>query len=63
MKSGKRRHRTRRSEGGPSEYELLEGNMAGASTLENLSPELSKVAERAQREPEEKISLAGALDR
>lgn len=37
--------------------------MAGASTLENLSPELSKVAERAKREPEAKFhSLAHLID-
>ena len=37
--------------------------MAGASTLEGMSPELLKVAERAQREPEGKFhSLAHLVD-
>ncbi len=37
--------------------------MANALTLENLSPELLKVAERAQREPEGRFhSLAHLID-
>ncbi len=37
--------------------------MANASTLENLSPELLRVVERAQREPEGRFhSLAHRID-
>src|SRR5438067_1422199 len=55
--------RTRRSEGGPCGYELQEGNMDGASTPGNMSPELLKVAERAKREPEAQFhSLAHLID-
>ncbi len=37
--------------------------MANASTLENMSPQLVKVAERAQREPEGRFhSLAHLID-
>ncbi len=37
--------------------------MANASTLENLSPELLRVVERAQREPEGRFhSLAHLID-
>ena len=37
--------------------------MANASTLENMSPQLGKVVERAQREPEGRFhSLAHLMD-
>ena len=55
--------RTRPSKGGPRRDELQEGNMLDASTSENLSPELLKVAERAKREPGAKFhSLAHLID-
>jgi RNA-directed DNA polymerase len=44
-------------------YELLEGNMSQASTWTTMSPELQKVAERAQKEPGGQFhSLAHLLD-
>ena len=54
---------TRPSKGGPCGCELQEGTMTNASTLENMSPELLKVVERAQREPEGRFhSLAHLID-
>lgn len=47
----------------PRRYELQEGTMTDASTSENLSPQLLKVAERAKREPEARFhSLAHLID-
>jgi len=55
--------RSHRSKGGPCWGELEEGTMAGASTLDTMSPELLKVAERARREPEGVFhSLAHLID-
>jgi RNA-directed DNA polymerase len=52
-----------RAKASPRRYELQEGNMADASTSENVSPELLKVAERARRDPAAKFhSLAHLID-
>src|SRR3990172_5558057 len=55
--------RTRLSKGSPCGDELQEGTMSNASTLGGVSPELLKVVERAQREPEGGFhSLAHLID-
>jgi RNA-directed DNA polymerase len=55
--------RTRRSKGGPCGYELQEGTMSDAMTSGTMSPELLKVAERAQRDPSGRIrALAHLID-
>src|SRR5512145_367727 len=47
----------------PCRCELQEGTMANALTLENMSPELLKVVDRAKREPEGRFhSLAHLID-
>ncbi len=42
---------TPKSEVGPCQYEFQEGNMTNALMMENMSPEILKVVERARREP------------
>jgi RNA-directed DNA polymerase len=54
---------TRPSKGGPCWGELQEGTLADASTSRSMSPELLKVVERAEREPEGRFhSLAHLID-
>ena len=55
--------RTRPSKGGPCWCDLQEGTMTDASTSEDMSPGLRKVAERARKEPEGVFhSLAHIID-
>src|SRR5262245_29655574 len=55
--------RTRPSKGGPCWCELQEGTMPSALTLEDMSPGLLKVVERAKDEPEGRFhSLAHLVD-
>ena len=63
MKSGNGGTRTRRSKGGPSRNEQEEGNMPGATTTAEMSPERILVAERARREKQGKFpALARLMD-